>query len=69
MDDQSLTIMSQNKLKITFEIFSIKVNFITNDKIEVTTLGVEKAITPGQACVLYDNTRVLGGGWITRDIQ
>ncbi len=26
----------------------------------------EKAITPGQACVIYDGTRVLGGGWITK---
>lgn len=25
-----------------------------------------KAVTPGQACVFYDNTRVLGGGWIVR---
>ncbi len=24
----------------------------------------ERAITPGQACVMYDGTRVLGGGWI-----
>ncbi len=24
----------------------------------------ERAITPGQACVAYDGTRVLGGGWI-----
>ena len=23
------------------------------------------AITPGQACVMYDGTRVIGGGWIT----
>ncbi|MDN3031226.1 MAG: hypothetical protein QMO91_08040, partial [Candidatus Tisiphia sp.] len=26
------------------------------------------AVTPGQACVIYDNARVLGGGWITREI-
>ena len=24
-------------------------------------------IAPGQACVIYDGTRVLGGGWIARD--
>lgn len=30
--------------------------------IEFTT--AQKAVTPGQACVLYDNRRVLGGGWI-----
>ena len=26
----------------------------------------ESAVAPGQACVFYDGTRVLGGGWITR---
>jgi len=25
-----------------------------------------RAVTPGQACVLYDGDRVLGGGWIAR---
>lgn len=28
----------------------------------------EKAVTPGQACVMYDDSRVLGGGWITHHI-
>lgn len=36
-------------------------------KAKVTLLSPDKAITPGQACVIYDGTRVLGGGWITRD--
>ena len=26
----------------------------------------EDGVSPGQACVFYDGTRVLGGGWITR---
>ena len=31
---------------------------------EVTLEGPEAATAPGQACVLYDADRVLGGGWI-----
>jgi tRNA-specific 2-thiouridylase len=27
----------------------------------------QPGVAPGQACVLYDGTRVLGGGWIARD--
>ncbi|MFO1189198.1 MAG: tRNA 2-thiouridine(34) synthase MnmA [Alphaproteobacteria bacterium] len=27
----------------------------------------ERAVAPGQACVLYDGDRVLGGGWIMRE--
>ena len=33
----------------------------------VELLSSDKAITPGQACVMYEGTRVLGGGWITRN--
>ena len=32
---------------------------------EVTLETPEPATAPGQACVLYDGERVLGGGWIT----
>jgi len=32
----------------------------------VELLQPEDAIAPGQACVLYDGERVLGGGWIAR---
>lgn len=27
------------------------------------------AVTPGQAAVLYDNQKVLGGGWITDAVK
>jgi tRNA-specific 2-thiouridylase len=33
----------------------------------ITLFTPDKAVTPGQACVMYDGTRVLGGGWIVRD--
>jgi len=32
----------------------------------VELLGFEEAVAPGQACVFYDGTRVLGGGTIAR---
>lgn len=34
---------------------------------EVTIHTGDTAISPGQACVIYDDSRVLGGGFITRD--
>ena len=30
----------------------------------VALAAPEDAIAPGQACVFYDGSRVLGGGWI-----
>lgn len=33
---------------------------------EITFFTPQKSVTPGQACVIYDGERVLGGGWITR---
>lgn len=35
-----------------------------NDVYRVELLEYQRSITPGQACVVYDGTRVLGGGWI-----
>jgi tRNA-specific 2-thiouridylase len=32
---------------------------------EVELSGGESAVAPGQGCVFYDGTRVLGGGWIS----
>ena len=33
---------------------------------EVELAAPAEAIAPGQACVMYDGDRVLGGGWIER---
>ncbi|MEE3280645.1 MAG: aminomethyltransferase beta-barrel domain-containing protein, partial [Pseudomonadota bacterium] len=35
---------------------------IGSDKIEITFDQPQRAITPGQALVLYDNSRLIGGG-------
>lgn len=45
------------------------VSKLSGDRMLVKLLSKEKAITPGQACVIYDADRVLGGGWITREIS
>jgi tRNA-specific 2-thiouridylase len=34
---------------------------------DVELLHPEDAVAPGQACVFYDDGRVLGGGWITQN--
>lgn len=41
-----------------------KVKIISEDSFEVEFLKGVRAITPGQAAVIYDGERVVGGGWI-----
>ena len=38
----------------------------TPDGAEVELLEPEEGVAPGQACVFYKGTHVLGGGWITK---
>ncbi len=42
---------------------------INKDQIKVMMKSMTRAITPGQACVIYDGDKVLGGGWITKEIK
>lgn len=57
------------KIRSTTPAIRARINKLDDDRIKVTLLAAEKAITPGQACVFYQNTRLLGGGWITREIK
>ncbi len=41
---------------------------LENNEAEVVMKSMTRAITPGQACVIYQDSRVLGGGWITKEI-
>ncbi len=41
---------------------------IGDNKAEISLQHSINAVTPGQACVIYDHDRLLGGGWITREI-
>jgi tRNA-specific 2-thiouridylase len=44
-----------------------KIYRLDDNRVLVKLLSNEKAVTPGQACVIYNDTRVLGGGWISRE--
>ncbi len=46
---------------------TIKARYGNEDGAEVSLNRAEAAIAPGQACVFYDQDRVLGGGWIRKD--
>lgn len=37
--------------------------------IDVSFFGSARAVTPGQALVLYENDEVIGGGWIEKSLQ
>ena len=37
---------------------------VMGDRIQVEFVEPQYGVTPGQAVVLYDADRVLGGGWI-----
>ena len=53
------------KIRSTMDVVSAKLSLKTNNQAQVTFDEPEYGVAPGQACVLYDNERVLGGGWIT----
>ncbi len=54
------------KVKIRSTRDSVWATLLKRDdgKVTVRLRAEEKAVARGQACVIYDNTRVLGGGWI-----
>lgn len=54
------------KFRYRQEDIEVRVHIIDDTTMEVTTLEPTKAITPGQACVIYDGEYCLGGGIIDK---
>ncbi|MCX7771029.1 MAG: tRNA 2-thiouridine(34) synthase MnmA [Proteobacteria bacterium] len=54
----------ETKIRYTHKGERAKIKKIENNKFLVEFVIPQRGITPGQACVFYDNERLIGGGWI-----
>jgi tRNA-uridine 2-sulfurtransferase len=52
------------KLRSAQQPVAASVRYLGNDRARVVLSESYQGITPGQACVIYQDTRVMGGGWI-----
>jgi tRNA-specific 2-thiouridylase len=67
--EKSGVIQAQVRLRSNHQEEDAIVKIGENGEAEIEMKSMTRAITPGQACVIYQNSRVLGGGWITKEIQ
>lgn len=67
--DTSAPIKVKVRLRSNHEEENAVVKILPNNAAEVAMNSMTRAITPGQACVIYNDSRVLGGGWITKEIE
>ena len=59
-------VTGQVKLRSTQAPLSARLVPLAGDRAAVELANPAEAVAPGQACVLYDGDRLLGGGWIER---
>lgn len=57
------------KVRSTHEPVSAEIRLLPDHTAEVRFQHPEYGVSPGQACVVYSGTRVLGGGWITNSVS
>jgi tRNA-specific 2-thiouridylase len=57
------------KLRSAQPAHAAHVRPLGDGRAEVVLAAPAEAVAPGQACVMYDGDRVLGGGWIDRAVQ
>ena len=55
------------RLRSNHKEIRANVKYIGNGIADITLESSYYGITPGQACVMYDKDRVLGGGWIIKE--
>lgn len=56
------------KIRSGQDLVPAQIKLLPENRAEITLHSPQRAVTPGQACVVYLEERVLGGGWITNEI-
>jgi tRNA-specific 2-thiouridylase len=64
VDDLPTNFRCTAKIRYRHTAAAAEVHIVSEDRLRVTFEEPQYAIAPGQAVVLYDGDRVLGGGWI-----
>jgi len=64
IDDPGSEIRCQAQIRYQHQEADCLVEILDEDRFRVTFDNPEYGVAPGQAVVLYDGDRVLGGGWI-----
>jgi tRNA-uridine 2-sulfurtransferase len=57
------------KIRSRFAAQAARVERVGEERFVVSAPDGLRAVTPGQAAVLYDGERVIGGGWIERALD
>jgi len=65
-DDPSLAFEATVKIRYSHPGTPATVMLLENDRARIRLHEPQRAVTPGQAAVIYDDDIVLGGGWICR---
>jgi len=66
-DQKKISIQAKVRLRSNHEEENATIYPLANNEAEVVMKSMTRAITPGQACVIYQDSRVLGGGWGSKD--
>lgn len=63
--DQPISGACQAKIRHRHRAVDANVTLLDNNRLKITFNEPQRAVTPGQAVVLYQDNALLGGGWIT----
>jgi len=63
------SIVADVQLSSEYETQKAKITLLDSGKAKISLFDPNYRVAPGQACVIYENDRVLGGGWISGNLS